>query len=153
DPHARVGLSCSTSAPPGGRIALMPPNRPRLATTLPTPTAVRVLAAAIALAGLAVAARATYTSLAWVGRVFPGFVILDNRVIASVGLAHWTGNAIPDLYQNEVLAVGDRAVHSTPEAYAAVRAYEAGTAISYRLRRGDGSERSVTVTAERFEAR
>src|SRR6185369_6913765 len=131
----------------------MPPNRPRLATTLPTPTAVRVLAAVIALAGLAVAARATYTSVGWIGRVFPGFVLLDNRVIASVGLAHWTGTALPDLYQNEVLAVGDRPVHSTPETYAAVQAYEPGTPIRYRLRHGDGSERTVTVAAERFETR
>src|SRR5262245_24720503 len=100
----------------------MPPNRPRVA--LPTSLAVRVVAIVIALAGVAVAARTTFTSAAWIGRVFPGFMLLDNRVIASVGLAHWTGTAIPDLYQNEVLAVGDRPVQSTPDAYATVAAYE-----------------------------
>jgi signal transduction histidine kinase len=131
----------------------MPPNRPRLATTPPTPTSVRVLAVVIAVAGVAVAARATLTSTAWVGRVFPGFVMLDNRVIASVGLAHWTGTAVPDLYQNEVLAVGDRAIGSTPEAYAAVATYEPGRPVTYRLRRGDGSERTVTVAAQRFATR
>jgi signal transduction histidine kinase len=114
--------------------------------------AVRIVAAALALVGLAVAARTTHTSAQWIGRVFPGFMILDNRVIASVGLAHWTGTAIPDLYQNEVLAVGGQPVASTPAAYAMVAAHEPGTPIQYRLRR-NGIERVVTVAAERFEQR
>ena len=29
------------------------------------------------------------TSAAWIGRTFPGFLVLENRVVASAGLAHW----------------------------------------------------------------
>lgn len=64
--------------------------RPGLATTLQTPTAVPIMAILLALAGVAVAVRTTMTSAAWEGQVFPGFVLLHNRVNASVGLAHWS---------------------------------------------------------------
>ncbi len=121
-------------------------------TAQKTPTAVRVVALAIALVGIGVAIRTTLTSTAWIGRVFPGFVLLDNRVIASVGLAHWSGTGIPDLYQSEVVAVGDRPIHSTPEAYAAVATHAPGTPVQYRLRQQD-VERTVAVAAQRFEQR
>ena len=130
----------------------MPVIGTRSTTPLPAPMAVRVVAAALALVGLAVAARTTHTSIQWIGRVFPGFVILDNRVIASVGLAHWTGTVAPDLYQNEVLAVDGQPIAATPEAYALVAAREPGTPIQYRLRR-NGVERVLTVAAQRFEQR
>ena len=130
----------------------MPPTETRFATTLQTPLAVRLLALAIAVVGLAIAARTTITSTAWIGRVFPGFMILDNGVIASVGLAHWTSTALPDLYQSEVLAVDGQPIHTTPEAYAMVAAQAPGTPVEYRLRR-NGTERVVRVATERFEQR
>ncbi len=130
----------------------MPDTGTRSATTLPTLTGVRLVALALAVAGIVVAVRTTVTSTAWIGRVFPGFMILDNRVIASVGLAHWRSTTLPDIYQNEVLAVNDRPVASPQDAYAQVAAKAPGTAVEYRLRR-NGAERSVTVATERFEQR
>jgi signal transduction histidine kinase len=116
------------------------------------PMAVRAVALAFLLVGLALAIRTTTTSIAWIGRVFPGFVLLDNRVIASVGLAHWTGTAVPDLFQNELVAIDDRPIGSTPEAYAIVSAKAPDEPVRYRLRR-HGEERVVTVATERFEVR
>jgi len=112
-------------------------------------TVVLAIASAIALATGALALRTTMTSLERVGRVFPGFVLLDNRVIASVGLAPWSGTTVPDLFQSEVLAVDGRAVASTPTVYAAVEAKPAGTVIRYLLRRGD-VERKVDVRSQIF---
>jgi len=124
-------------------------------TFLTTPresTAVRLGAIAIGLAGIVLATRTTITSSAWVGRVFPGFVLLDNRVVASVGLANWSGTAVPGLYQSEVMAVNGVAVASTRDVYARVAALPAGTPVRYRLAR-QGVERDVMVVAQRFTPR
>ncbi|TMA51924.1 MAG: hypothetical protein E6J76_08655, partial [Deltaproteobacteria bacterium] len=86
--------------------------------TFPTspraPSSVRLGATLLALAAIVLASRTTITSLAWIGRVFPGFVLLDNRVVASVGVAHWSGTTVPGLYQSEVVAVDGEEVTSTP---------------------------------------
>jgi signal transduction histidine kinase len=113
---------------------------------------VRLGALAIALIGLALATRTTVTSLGWVGRVFPGFVLLDNRVIASVGLAHWSGSAIPGLYQSELLLVNGRRAGSTADAYATVAKLPPGATVHYRVRR-DGVERDLDVATQRFGVR
>lgn len=126
--------------------------RARVGTLLQMPMVVRAIALAILVCGLAVAIRTTTTSVAWIGRVFPGFVLLDNQVIASVGLAHWTGTTVPDLFQNELVAIDDRPIASTPEAYAIVSAKAPNEPVRYRLRR-HGEERIVTVATQRFEIR
>src|SRR5436190_19237154 len=117
--------------------------------TTPRASTARLGAVAIGLAGIVLATRTTITSLAWIGRVFPGFVLLDNRVVASVGVAHWPGTAVPGLYQSEVVAVDGEEVASTPEIYARVAARRPGTPVRYRLRHA-GVEREVQVAAQRF---
>jgi signal transduction histidine kinase len=111
-----------------------------------------VVALAIAVMGGAIAIRTTTTSIAWIDRVFPGFVLLDNRVVASVGLAHWSGTTVPDLYQSEVLAVQGRRVHSRPAAYAAVHEHPAGTGIRYLLQR-NGARREIDIESQLFGLR
>src|SRR2546430_7561467 len=121
-------------------------------TTPRASSAVRLGAIAIGLAGIVLATRTTITSSAWVGRVFPGFVLLDNCVVASVGLANWSGTAVPGLYQSEVTAVNGVAVASTADVYTRVAALSPGTAVRYRLARR-GVERDVTVVTQRFTVR
>jgi signal transduction histidine kinase len=121
-------------------------------TTPRAPRAVRLGAVAIGLAAIVLATTTTITSLQWIGRVFPGFMLLDNRVIASVGLADWTGTAVPDLFQSEVLAVDGEPVLSTDAVYAHVETLPPGTEVRYRLERG-GVVREVTVPTDRFPVR
>jgi signal transduction histidine kinase len=121
-------------------------------TTPRAPNAVRFGAIAIGLAAIVLATRTTITSSAWVGRVFPGFVLLDNRVVASVGLANWPGSEVEGLYQSEVVAVDGEALTSTREIYARVAARPPGTDVRYRLRHA-GAEREVTVATQRFTLR
>src|SRR5205823_3845120 len=71
---------------------------------------------------------------------------------ASVGLANWSGTAVPGLYQSEVMAVNGVAVASTRDVYARVAALPAGTPVRYRLAR-QGVERDVMVVAQRFTPR
>src|SRR5438094_86672 len=123
-------------------------------TTPRASAAVRLGAIAIGLAAIVLATRTTITSSAWVGRVFPGFVLLDNRVVASVGLANWSGTAVPGLYQSEVMAVNGVAVASTRDAYARVAALPAGTPERHRLARwrmaGYGLSLAISAPCEVF---
>ena len=127
-----------------------------MAETFPTtpsaPRIVRLGAVVIGLAAVVLAARTTASSRAWVGRVFPGFLVLDNRVIASVALAGWPGAEVPGLYQSEVVAVGGVPVASTAEVYAGVARLPPGAPVRYRVRR-DGVEREVVVPTGRFTDR
>jgi signal transduction histidine kinase len=121
-------------------------------TTPRAPRPVRLGAVAIGLAAIVLATTTTITSLTWIDRVFPGFMLLDNRVIASVGLADWTGTAIPDLFQSEVIAVDGRPVRSTDDVYAYVESRPVGTEVRYRLERG-GEAREMSVPTDRFLVR
>jgi signal transduction histidine kinase len=103
----------------------------------------------IGLCGVVLATRTTITSLGWIDRVFPGFVVLDNHVIASVSLAHWTGSSVVDLYQSEVVALDGQPVPRTQDLYRLVASAPAGTAHRYRVRK-DGVERDVVVPSQRF---
>ena len=121
-------------------------------TTPRARTATRLAALVIGLAAITVATRTTITSSEWIGRPFPGFMLIDNRVIASIGLAHWSGTFVPGLYQSEVLMVEGRAVRSTADIYAQVRSAPPGIPLRYRLLRG-GRERDVEITTQLFTLR
>ena len=84
-------------------------------TTPRASSAVRATAVALGLVAALLAIRTTLTSTAWVGRPFPGFMVLDNRVIASVGLVGWSGTSVPNLYQSQVVAVDGHPARSAPE--------------------------------------
>jgi signal transduction histidine kinase len=125
-----------------------------MAGTFPTtpraPRAVRMGAIAVGLAAVALGTVTTVTSLAWVGRVFPGFLLLDNRVIASIDLPHWPGVQVSGLYQSQVVAVDGRPVASAQEVYAHVRALPPGTPVRYQLWRA-GEDAEVRIPTLRFE--
>src|SRR5262245_17243779 len=103
------------------------PSTPRAST------GVRLCALAIGLLGIVVATRTTITSAAWVGRTFPGFLLIPSRVVPSIGLANWSGSTVADLYQSQVVAVDGRAVSSPEEVYDAVAATAPGTIVRYEL--------------------
>jgi signal transduction histidine kinase len=109
-------------------------------------------AIALGILATALAMRTTATSGAWVNRVFPGFMLLDNRVVASVGLAHWSGSDADGLFQSEVVGVQGEAVPTTPEIYDRVARMPPGTPVRYTIREG-GVERDVVVATERFTLR
>jgi len=121
-------------------------------TTPRARTRIRLAAAAIGVAAVVLAVLTTVTSARWVGRIFPGFMVLDNLVIASVGLPDWSGSGIPDLYQSKILAVDGRPVSSTDDLFAHIESLPAGTPVSYLLRR-HGVDEDVKVPTQRFGVR
>jgi hypothetical protein len=98
----------------------------------------------------ATAALATESSLRWLGRSFPGFLVLDNGVVASAGLAHWPATSSRDIYQSQLIVANERAIRSGAELDAFVAELAEGTKVRYRLRRGD-AEFEIDVPVQRFE--
>jgi len=109
----------------------------------------RAAISAYTIAVLIVAAATLLSSLQWIGRTFPGFLLMDNRVVPSVGLPHWTGLQGGSIYQREVLAVDGRAVASTRNVYATVAAAPPGTGFTYELA-AHGARETRTITSMRF---
>src|SRR2546429_9929282 len=127
----------------------MPGNFP---STPRAPAMIRLCAVAIGVAGVVLATRTTLTSGAWMDRTFPGFLLLVNRVVPSIGLAHWSGSTVAGLYQSQVVAVNGVPVASAQQVYRPVAASPPGTPVSYRLQKR-GVEREITVPSQRFAVR
>jgi len=69
----------------------------------------------------------------WVGRTFPGFFLMPNRVVPSVALDHWTAGRGPTVYQRQVIAIDDAPIASADEAYDVVATRPPGTGHVYRF--------------------
>ena len=78
----------------------------------------------------------TAGAVRWVGAPFPGFLVLENRVVASAGLAHWPATEGGRIYQHEIVAVDGRPLEDVHELHALVASQRPGTEIRYRFRRG-----------------
>jgi two-component system, NtrC family, sensor kinase len=109
-----------------------------------------VLAAGAVLGTLLVVCGAQ--SLRWLDRPFAGFLLLENRVVASAGLGHWPAVRDGEIYQQEVVAVDGRPLGDARELASRVESLPVGTELRYRLRR-DGIEQERIVATARFTAR
>lgn len=107
------------------------------------------LVACSALLAVGVAISATLASYAWIDRTFPGFVLLDNRMVASVGLPHWSGTAAPDFVWWQVVAVDGEPVHDADGVYAHAAASPSERAVTYSVVRAD-KRHDVSITTQRF---
>lgn len=82
----------------------------------------------------------------WVGKPFAGFLFLENRVVASAGLAHWPATAGGQIYQHQVIALDGVRMESAEEIHARVRSLPAGTPITYTFHGGERAfEREITT--------
>ncbi len=121
------------------------PNREPSAWSAASPWAYRPALIAAGVAALAVTAVIGLGSASWIGSTFPGFFLLPNRVIPSVGLVAWSGSADGAIYQRTVLAVDGEKTLGNADAYRHVAEHAAGTPIVYTLRHGSTTE---TLTLE-----
>ncbi len=90
-------------------------------------------------------------ALSWIGRPFPGFLLLENRVVASAGLVQWPGVRGGEIYQHEVVAVEGEALGSARALQHRVEGLPVGTPLEYRLRRGE-RELTRSIATRRFGA-
>jgi signal transduction histidine kinase len=98
---------------------------------------------------IALAAITGSTSARWIGKTFPGFFVLENSVVASVSLPHWSVAAQRHLYQHAVIAVNGQPVTTATEVYQAVQQLPSGSAITYTLAK-DGVASRVTLYSQTF---
>lgn len=98
---------------------------------------------------IALAAITGSTSARWIGKTFPGFFVLENSVVASVSLPHWSVVAQRHIYQHAVIAINDQPVTTAAEIYQAVQHLPPGSAITYTLLK-DGAAARVTLHSQTF---
>ncbi|MGH0035303.1 MAG: ATP-binding protein [Myxococcota bacterium] len=98
---------------------------------------------------LGVASSTTLSSLSWVGQTFPGFLVLDNRVVASAGLAHWPATRSGEVYQHEVVSVGGAPLVDARDLPGLFSDSTPGDVVEIGLRRGD-TERIWSASMQSF---
>ncbi len=107
---------------------------------------VLALAAAAAVAAtLAIGAAAR----GWVGTTFPGFFVLSNRVVPSIGLTGWSGTRDGAVFQRIVVAVDGAPVTTAHDVYRRVADQPAGRPFAYTFRHGATTE-TVELASQRF---
>jgi hypothetical protein len=85
-------------------------------------------------------------SLVWIGRPFPGFVMGRNRIVAPIGLEHWSGFQAGIPFGAQLTHADGRPVDSVPRLVEEVWQRPEGTPIRYRFQTTDGVvERTVPV--------
>src|SRR5204862_4165555 len=95
-----------------------------------------VAAAALALTLVAIIG---CNSVRWIGRTFPSFLVMQNRVVASVTFGDWLAIDPSRLFQNEVVAVDSVTVRSSEAVYDLVQSRPPGTTFTYTLRTPGGT--------------
>jgi len=89
------------------------------------------------------------SSARWIGTPFPGFLVLANKVVASVSLPHWPGVHHSRIYQQAVVAVNGQAVATAEDLYAIVRRLPPGSPVTYTLEK-EGRRTQVTLPSVTF---
>ncbi len=83
-------------------------------------------------------------AVGWIGKPFAGFLVLENRVVASAGLAHWPATHGGEIYQHEITAINGTPLLHADQLHETVQQLPVGTAVTYTFRRGEAEfERSV----------
>ncbi len=87
-----------------------------------------------------------------IGKPFPGFLVLENGVVPSVGFGRWPATRDGRLFQYRVAAVDGVPVAEADSLLSAVAAQPIGSTLHYRFESGgDAFERDIAI--RRFDAR
>ncbi len=105
---------------------------------------IRILCVIGAVLSLALFAKVSSDSLQWIGRKFPGFLIMQNRVVPSVSLPDWGDNS--DIYQNQVVSLDGTSVESAEQIYDILAARKRGSTVEFELRDPHGQHRKISRT-------
>lgn len=82
----------------------------------------------------------------WVGRTFPGFLILGNGVVASAGLDQWPVTRRGEIFQHEVVAYAGHPLKDPHDLANYVSRLPPGTPVVYTFRSGDQTfERKIAT--------
>jgi signal transduction histidine kinase len=104
-----------------------------------------ILALAVA---LPLTVYATIQTWAWLGTTFPGFLLMENAVVPTVGAYDWPSDKAT-LFHSQVVAVDNRAVRTSADVFEYVSVLDPGTDVEYTLWK-DGRSVRVTLPTRRF---
>src|SRR5207247_11213485 len=96
----------------------------------------RLLAFVLLAIALPIAILTSWKTLDWLprgGRVFPGFFVMENGVVPTVGLFHWTGMTHHMPFAARIVAVDGRPVGTNREIYAYAESLPLGTTAEYTI--------------------
>jgi hypothetical protein len=104
---------------------------------------VRAITLGLAALGLLIAVESTR----WAGTSFPGFLLMPNRVVPSIGLPGWSGvDEGRPLYQHVVLAIDDVPTKGSATVYDSVALRGPGSLVRYQVvRQGTVETRTFPV--------
>jgi signal transduction histidine kinase len=114
--------------------------------------AARRAAAALALASALLLFTVVDNSTAWIGRTFPGFLVMGNRVVASIALPGWLTVDTSQVFQHQVVAVDGLDTPSAAAVYEYVHRLRPGTPVRYTMRTPEGRIETIVTPARRFTA-
>jgi len=77
-----------------------------------------------------------HSSLQWIGKPFPGFLLMNNRVVPAAGMPHWTGLQAGKIFMCELVAVDGHPAGSATQLRDQVAGVPPGTPLAYTFRRG-----------------
>jgi hypothetical protein len=107
------------------------------------------LLAALAIVVLVATVLMGLRATTWSGASFPGFFVLPNRVVASIGEPHWTGSKDGSLYQRTVVAVDGAPVANSAEVYQRIGQRPSGTTFAVTLQQGSTTD-TVSLRSMEF---
>lgn len=122
--------------------------------TTPEPASSALYRSVIALAALVTIAATVAigaNASTWIGTSFPGFFVLGNRVIPSIGLTSWSGTRDGVVYQRAVVAIDGAPVASSDDVYRRVAAEPAGRIFAYTFRHSTTTE-TLSLASHRFSS-
>lgn len=102
---------------------------------------------------LAVGVLGTVGAASQLGQPFPGFLVLGNRVVASVGLSLWPATAGGEIFQQRVVEANGRDVLNARELREIVAAHPPGTEIRWGFEATDGVVTERGIETRTFGAR
>jgi hypothetical protein len=76
-------------------------------------------------------------SLKWVNKPFSGFLLMKNRIVASIGLPHWPGVADGKIFQAKIIAVNGQKIQRAEQIRDILQHKPPGEKISYLFIKGD----------------
>jgi hypothetical protein len=84
-----------------------------------------------------------------VGKPFPGFLLLENRVVASIGLSLWPATSGGEIFQSEVVATDGVPLERAEQLTQRVRSLPVGTPVAYLMRHG-GEQLTRSIPTREF---
>ncbi len=113
----------------------------------------RLLPLAMLAVALPLAIFSAAKTLDWLqpgGKPFPGFFVMQNGIVPTVGLFHWTGMTHRMPFAARIVAADGRPVHSNADVYAHVASLPVGTEVEYTIER-DGTRETRRVPTMLFQ--